>query len=198
MTITPQRRPTAPPNRAHDTYSSSGTSTAGETTVYGGGSVNGAETVGGTDCGTDRFSSKSNDTITTSGIDTYLLTQYGTFGNFSFADGSYVNQGGDSFTETTTDLVKHATYSGTDTGNARDQGQSTAWAPTPPTATATPDRSRSPATTATPPAAPAATARRLAPAKAIRSTRPGSLRRQPQPEQRLLQFLRPRYLVVPG
>jgi hypothetical protein len=83
-----------------DTYLNAGSVSDGATTVYGGGSWTGADTVSGTIGGSDSFSGTAGDTITQVGVDTWQTTQQGVFGQESFAFASLVQQGGDSFTET--------------------------------------------------------------------------------------------------
>ncbi len=107
-----------------DTFYSAGSSTGGDTTVLGGGSVSNSGTVIFSDGGSDSFSDQGNQTVTSSGTDTYLLTELGTFGNLSFAFSSMVYQGGDSVTETTVES-SNDTAGGTETGSASEQGLGT-------------------------------------------------------------------------
>jgi hypothetical protein len=105
-----------------DTFYSAGSVSGSQTTVYGGGSVTGPGTVVASDQGHDTVSDSSNDTVTASGTDTFLLTESGSFSNFSFAFGSLVYQGGDSVSQTVV-LSSHHTATGVETGSSSDSGQ---------------------------------------------------------------------------
>jgi hypothetical protein len=113
-----------------DSASDSGTETVlatatlsgGQTSVYGGGSVTGLDTVLASSTATDSYTDSSADTLTQSGSDSWSLSEQGSFAGFAFSLSSVVSQGGAHFSETWTAAETHA-FTGNESDSRTEQSQ---------------------------------------------------------------------------